>query len=92
MEVEIQDEDEDCEYDKYGKYGKYGGQHSRSHFFTQVELNSMTDTVKEFMFWAETQVGLGVKNAETQECEKLNPIWEGFLKLRPLQGYVGFFK
>ena len=27
------------------------------HFFPfQVELNSMTDTVEEFMFWAETQV------------------------------------
>ena len=35
----------------------------------QVELNSMTDTVKEFMFWAETQVGLVVKNAQnTSRC------------------------
>ena len=62
----------------------------RSHPF-QVELNSMTDTVKEFMFWAETQVGLGVKHAETQVRENLKLIWEGSLKLRLLQRFAGFF-
>ena len=52
----------------------------------------MTDTVKEFMFWAETQVDLGVRNAETQVREKLKPIWKGSLKLWPLQRFVGFFR